>query len=272
MRIARIGVFVGWALQVAGVANAQLAESRIAAYDWRMSGAPLVLAGVPYYPSGPNVFFDASLMVWSGTFDGVPIYVDATLEPNSIVYVPIGGRLLRPYERRRAGEVAGTVGSRTPSFPVAISAAINPELPTALEQSSPTAPQTEPAAMAAPLAATSASDGDLVPLVARRDALIASSPADVCAPTIESVPSPRATRGVWIEFNGSVWGLLGGEDPNRSGPLESVGSFHGFPVYQDPEHRDQIYVPSVIGGALVRYSLSRVGTEVATRDRRSMCP
>src|SRR5207245_7484098 len=47
-----------------------------------------------------------------------PLYVDATLQPGSMVYVPIGGRVMRPYERKRYGELAGTTGSRTPWYPI----------------------------------------------------------------------------------------------------------------------------------------------------------
>ena len=32
--------------------------------------------------------------------------------------MPIGGNVVRPYERPREGELAGTVGSRPPSFPI----------------------------------------------------------------------------------------------------------------------------------------------------------
>ena len=54
----------------------------------------------------------------TGTFEGVPIYEDATQTPFTVVYVPIGGNVVRPYERRREGELAGSTGSRIPSFPV----------------------------------------------------------------------------------------------------------------------------------------------------------
>ena len=64
------------------------------------------------------MFFNGNTMVRTGHYNGVPLYADATLEPYSIVYVPIGRGLMQPYERPRRGDLAGTTGSRPPSFPV----------------------------------------------------------------------------------------------------------------------------------------------------------
>ena len=57
-------------------------------------------------------------MVRTGSNPRRAVYEDVTLEPYSMIYMPIGGPVMRPYERRREGELAGTVGSRTPSFPI----------------------------------------------------------------------------------------------------------------------------------------------------------
>src|SRR5687767_7786888 len=89
-----------------------------ASADWQISGRPIFHAGNFYYPAGATVFFDGNVMYRTGVYLGVPLYVDATLEPYSIVYVPIGRNVMRPYERRRQGELVGMVGSRTPSFPI----------------------------------------------------------------------------------------------------------------------------------------------------------
>jgi hypothetical protein len=85
---------------------------------WLRTGAPVFYKGAFYYPSGPTEFFDGRIMTRTGTYDGVPLYENPTLEPYSIVFVPVGSSLVRPYERRREGRLAGSVGSRTPSFPV----------------------------------------------------------------------------------------------------------------------------------------------------------
>src|SRR5262245_37054388 len=116
--IAVLGVLLG------GLASAQVyqfptpvPQVTAANADWQIRGAPIFYAGDFYYPAGPTVFFDGNVMVRSGVYEGIPLYADSTLEPYSVVFVPIGRNLLRPYERRRSGVLAGTTGSRPPSFP-----------------------------------------------------------------------------------------------------------------------------------------------------------
>ena len=86
--------------------------------EWYLAGEAITHAGIIYYPTGPNVFFDPHQMVRSGHYRGIPLYSLTTIEPYSKVYVPIGGGLMRPYERRRTGDLAGTTGSTLPSLPV----------------------------------------------------------------------------------------------------------------------------------------------------------
>lgn len=85
---------------------------------WYVDGEPLLHAGNVYYPTGPKVHFNPHEMVQTGTYRGIPLYARTTLETMSVVFVPVGRGLLQPYERRRAGDLAGTVGSQMPSFPV----------------------------------------------------------------------------------------------------------------------------------------------------------
>src|SRR5580765_5001705 len=123
---------LGWALSMAvlipNVGTAQVLmrpnsypQVTAATASWQLRGDPVFHAGSSYYPVGPIVFFDGNVMNRTDTFEGVPIYEDATQTPFSVIYVPIGGNSVRPYERRREGEVAGTVASRPPSFPVQLS-------------------------------------------------------------------------------------------------------------------------------------------------------
>jgi hypothetical protein len=90
-----------------------------------VNGEPTVFAGEPYYATAEPVFFDGNVMMQVDAYEGVPIYADTTLEPYSPIFVPVGGRLMRHYERRRARDIAGTEGSRTPWVPVA--SACSPE-------------------------------------------------------------------------------------------------------------------------------------------------
>ena len=117
-----LGLSVAVLIPTSGMAQVYLLPAEppqvtAASTAWQINGEPVFYAGDYYYPAGPTVFFDGNVMVRSGTYRGVPLYADSTLEPYSVILVPIGGKLLRPYERKRTGELAGTVGSRTPSFP-----------------------------------------------------------------------------------------------------------------------------------------------------------
>ncbi|HEX7140736.1 MAG TPA: hypothetical protein VF219_22985, partial [Vicinamibacterales bacterium] len=49
------------------------------------TGAPVVYQGGLYFPSGPTVFFDGATMVRVGTFRGLPIYIDPSLDPINVV-------------------------------------------------------------------------------------------------------------------------------------------------------------------------------------------
>src|SRR5688572_21192025 len=83
---------------------------------WYRRGEPVVVSGEFYYAAGPIVFFNGDVMVRTAHYNGVPLYADTTLEPHSIVFVPVGRGMMQPYERVRAGDLAGTSGSRPPSF------------------------------------------------------------------------------------------------------------------------------------------------------------
>src|SRR5687768_15423409 len=74
--------------------------------SWYELREPIVYAGEAYYPGGASVFFNANQMVRTGHYNGVPVYADATRDPYSVVYVPIGGGQLKPYERLRRGVLA----------------------------------------------------------------------------------------------------------------------------------------------------------------------
>lgn len=86
--------------------------------QWQRDREPLFYAGRFYRPTGPTEYFDGHVLVQTGTYRGVPLYENSTLEPYSVVFVPIGDNLVRPYERKRDGDLVGTAGSRMPSFPI----------------------------------------------------------------------------------------------------------------------------------------------------------
>ena len=58
--------------------------------SWYELREPIIYAGEAYYPAGAAVAFNGYQMVRTGHFNGVPVYADATRDPYSVVYVPIG--------------------------------------------------------------------------------------------------------------------------------------------------------------------------------------
>jgi hypothetical protein len=181
---------------------------------------PVMLAGASYYPSGPTVFFDGAVMVRTGSFKGVSIYVDATRDPYNIVYVPIGNKLMRPYERRAADRAADTLVPPPPAAPI----------------------EAEPLAAEAVLKETPPADYGPLPAQARRPASYAGA------------SRPGDNRGIWIAFDGKIW-VLADRQPYASRALAPNGTYRGFPVYRDPANPNQIFVSSGMSGFLARYTL-----------------
>ena len=87
---------------------------------WYLSGEPLMFAGNLYYLAGPAIHFIPNEMVRSGSYQGIPLYTRTTIEPYSVVFVPIDGGRMQPYERPRTGELVGTSGSTISALPAEI--------------------------------------------------------------------------------------------------------------------------------------------------------
>jgi len=284
MRAAVLGVFLSVAVLMPKVGTAQVYRSptaspnvTAAATSWYAAGSPIFYAGNYYFPTGPSVFFDGNVMNRTGNYLGVPLYEDATLEPYSMVYVPIGNNLVRPYERRREGELVGTVGSRTPSFPIqrdseysAASGLTGIQVPPLLGAPGAPEPLVMPEAIRVPVAVP-------VPttLVAKLpDDLRVSGLIDVrivqpeqpAAPgtaatrpgtrrsASPAAPPPRTNEGVWIEFQGTRYYSAGASviyDPAR---FRNVGDYRGFPVYREGGAGDRIYVAVLPDGPLAPFT------------------
>ena len=227
---------------------------------WQVNGEPLFHAGSFYYPAGATVFFDGKVMVRTGSYGGVPIYADVTLEPYSIVLVPVGRGLMQPYERRRDGELAGTVGSRVPSFPIARD----------VETSAGLEFEREPSRVLDGGARGIDPDYVLVPRSALADrrpvpqpdepfvaagAVMVSPPARTAssAPSV-ALPVRSSVEGMWVDFGGARWFSAGKSVARDSAQFEAVGDYRGFPVYRErggPESR--IYVTIVKDGPLAPF-------------------
>jgi hypothetical protein len=210
---------------------------------WQIAGEPLLTDGLIYIPSGPDRFFDGNVMVRTGAYRGIPIYQDTTLEPSSVVYVPIAGNQMRPYERRRSGELAQTVGSRTPGFPVE-----------SVAVSSESADYRAIVAAARPVATIGVERPKAEATVGLTAAAAASAPARSTGVAV-STSTANASNGIYIEFDGARWYGSGRAVSYSPGLFVPAGTYSGVPVYRlTTDHRDRIWVPVVAGGPLAPYS------------------
>jgi hypothetical protein len=225
-----------------------------ASAPWQICGDPIFFAGSFYYPAGPTVFFDGNVMVRSGVFQGVPLYTDTTLEAYSVVFVPIGGRVMRPYERRREGELAGTVGSRPPSFPIqrdgdlsVASGRVGIQTPEVRTFDAPVIPES---------AYRVGTAGSAAPAPVSAAPSAADVPARTTAPAPpKSPPRPTGNDGIWIQYEGSRWFASGPAVPFEAQRFTPAGDYRGFPVYRDTMgHAATIFVAVVAGGPVAPYT------------------
>lgn len=225
---------------------------------WYLDREPIPFSGERYYPAGALVFFNANEMVRSGYHLGIPIFTRTTIEPNSIVYVPVGRGLMQPYERRRSGELAGTVGSRTPAFPVAVATADTSVLPqaaappTLVASSVATVPLVRPSLGIREYPAGDeqpvATSGRQAPAVQRSHVRIGGNPSGLNA--------------IYIEFGGTRWFSTGEVVEVDPATMERAGEYHGFAVWRG-KNDGRIYVATAREGTLtVPYSRQKTNLEI----------
>lgn len=209
--------------------------------SWYLNGTPLTFAGNIYYPTGPLVHFSQYEMYRSGFFQGIPLYSRHTLEPYSIVFVPLRGGLMHPYERRRAGDIAGTVGSTTPSFPVVLPAEQDPS---AMVQAP--APPTHGATIPEYLPG-----GDFLgrrtPEPAGTTGTMTAAPATPAPTRPQTVRRPQGLNGVFIEYGSRKWFVDGPAVEYSADRYVRVGEYRGFAVYRRQGDDTRIYVPALSG-------------------------
>lgn len=230
------GLFVVLAVMMtAGSASAQMhmrpTEPPIVTAEneqWYRSGEPLQVGSDLYYPAGAAVFFNGNTMVRTSHYNGVPLYSDTTIEPGSTVFVPIGRGVLQPYERPRSGDLAGTTGSRAPSFPVQDPPRYRGPIMAAVSPTNLSLPDTfadDPEAAAGGAAQSAAAQGPLT-----------------------TVLRPESNDGIWIQYNGVRWLTAGAAVPLRAADFELVGDYAGFPVFARRGVKDDlIYLPTRAG-------------------------
>jgi len=262
MRACTIGVVLSLAVLFPKVSNAQAyafgsptPEVTAGTADWQARSEPIIVAGLVYFPTRAFRIFDPSVMVQSSVYQGVPVYADVTMQPFSVVYVPVTRSNMRAYERKREGELAGTVGSRTPSFPVEIASDTVRE-------------STDRAARAATIAAATGTSGT-AGAVGTTGVLVAPQPAPTvgtaAAPDrsrpqrtiVQMIPTPAraATNGVWLQFDGARWYADGAAVPFSLDRFEPIGDYRGFPVYREKNGSAKaIWVSVIKDGPVAPYT------------------
>jgi hypothetical protein len=85
--------------------------------------------------------------------------------------------------------------------------------------------------------------------------VVAAPSAVVPTPTtVESIPRPGETSGIWLYFSGSRYFAAGPSVPFSPDRFTLVGQHEGFPVYREMNgHANQIWIPAVNGGPVVPY-------------------
>ena len=231
------GLFLAMTLLAAAPAWAQIqsrpTEPPIVTAEneqWYRLAEPLQIGGDVYYPAGASVFFNGNTMVRAAHFNGVPLYADTTVEPYSQILVPVSSGVMQPYERRRQGDLAGTTGSRTPSFPV--------DPVSGLGYRGPIMAAVSPTNLPQPI-------GDIYgPGDARPGARPAQSDSQSYLPLMR----PESNDGIWIMYMGAKWLSAGPAVPLRAVDFQLVGDYAGFPVFARQGVKDDvIYLPTRAG-------------------------
>lgn len=201
-------------------------------HDWYDQRLPIFYAGDRYYPAGPRYHFDPDIMVPAGSFDGVPLFVDTSVEPYSQVLIPIGGGLVQPYERRRVGALAGTTGSFAPDFPVDVVPWEGESIAPGYRAQAHGAPQdTWPREPRPRESRWPAADEE-----ARQQLL--QPPGH-----IETIRVPDDNRGIWITYEGQRWNVSGKAVPFDAARFAQMGRYFGFPVFA-ARGTDEIFLPA----------------------------
>jgi hypothetical protein len=205
--------------------------------SWYQLGEPIQFAGELYHQGGAAVFFNGNTMIRTGHYNGIPLYADTTIEPFSVVFVPIGRGLMQPYERRRSAELAGTTGSRPPSFPVRA-------VPETTTLPAAAVPPTSPPRPVGAISVYTSERPAPAPEAVGTAGIMTSARRPAGRPIV-SLRRPESNDGVWVRFAGEKWVSAGAA--LRLVPQEflRVGEYAGRPVYARRELQEEvIYLPA----------------------------
>jgi hypothetical protein len=244
MRLIAVLLIAGWSATAAAQIQTRPTDPPLVTAvndSWYILGEPVQFSGDLYYQAGASVFFNGNSMVRVGHYNGVPLYADTTVEPFSIILVPVGRGVMQPYERPRRGELAGTSGSRAPSFPTALRPqasviATAPTAPTALPMPIGAVSVYTPEIAAAPIAPAQETAGTT-----------GFVPTPAAAAPIVTLRRPENNDGIWIRFMGLRWASAG-TSVSAVGDFERVGEYAGMPVFRRANMDEPvIYLPTAAG-------------------------
>jgi len=221
---------------------------------WFRAGEPITWDGGVYYPTGAPEAFNRYQMVRVGAYRGIPLYSDTTLEPNSIVFVPIAGGRMQPYQLPRTGRLAGTVGSRTSAFPTAPATESPAGLGVTREGFIAQAPA--PPTFAPPYdiggSVTGTAGVTPAPTPASAAPAVGTSGRVTRVTTVTNRPStaarPLGINGAWLTYDGRRW-VSAGKAVERTNDFAQVGAYRGTPVYQRRGDATTIYL--AVAGELI---------------------
>ena len=199
-------------------------------------------------------------MFREGDYNGVPLYADSTIEPYSVVLVPVGRNLMRPYERIRSGDLAGTTGSRAPSFPGV----------------SERAPREMAIAAGSPSSLPQPTD-EVDVLATERAVGTTGRLAEPAARAVGEVTAPRTPprRGrpfsydsVSVQFRGEKWVMAGPMTELPSG-LVQVAEYKGFPVYAQKGRERALHLSAADARARGAIHAETLELTLSEGDRRA---
>jgi hypothetical protein len=180
----------------------------------------------------------------------VPVYENKTLEPWSVVLVPVGRNLMQPYERRRSGPLAGTVGSRMPALPIQRDV----ELSVANERGDLDGFPLAPTGRAQWTWPTPQPPADAAPALGPQSAQRRPTPSSV--PVIHTVPRRETTNaGLYVDFAGAHYYSSGKVVTNEAAKFTKIGELGGAAVFREISGSDKtIHVEVVADGPLAPYT------------------
>jgi hypothetical protein len=221
--------------------------------SWYLNGEAITYAGNVYYPAGAQIYFNATEMVRSGFFMGIPLYTRPTIEPYSVVYVPLQGGRMQPYQRPRTGELTGTSGS-VPSVLPHPGATVPPR-GLALQAAGPPS-QT---ALVIPMQITGSEDR--VPLPSLEASVGMAGRVPPPPQHVQIGDPPEGTQSIFIEYEGRRWYPIGHPEPLNPAGLVRLPDYHGFAVWAKSQEPTEILISVSRGSNLANtYSLTKPAT------------